>query len=219
MSKGKRSQKRKRAEAKQKDGPVEVQTIPPQPEITSYVVVGLNNITRSLESLSRKSKPQNEPTEEHDSATNPALISETENIHSNRTHESTSLSQHFSAIYVPRSSQPPILHAHLPQLIATASRAQPELPATRLVQLPKGCDSRLCEALGLPRVSFVGILDGAPHAKALVDLVRECVPEIEIPWLEEVKTAAYMPVRINVVETFTSVTTKEQKVASRAQST
>lgn len=108
---------------------------------------------------------------------------------------------HFSAIFVPRSSQPAILNAHLPQLIATASLSHPELPATRLVQLPKGCDARLCEALGLSRVSFIGLLDSAPHCKSLVDVVRECVPEIEVPWLQEAKKSVYLPVKINEIET------------------
>jgi ribonuclease P/MRP protein subunit POP3 len=36
----------------------------------------------------------------------------------------------------------------------------------------------------------------------LVDLVRECVPEIEIPWLSEAKRADYLGVKINAIETF-----------------
>jgi hypothetical protein len=114
----------------------------------------------------------------------------------------------FSAIFVPRSSQPPILHSHLPQLVATASAANPELPATRLVQLPKGCEARLSEALRLPRVSFIGLLDGAPHSKSLVDTVREGVPVIEIPWLEEAKKSVYLPLKINAIESFVPVAKK-----------
>ena len=118
---------------------------------------------------------------------------------------------HFSAIFVPRSSQPSILHAHLPQLVTTASLANPELPATRLIQLPKGCEARLSAALGLPRVSFIGMLDGAPHSKSLVDLVRECVPEIEVLWLEEAKKSVYLPLKVNVIESFVPVAKKDQK--------
>jgi hypothetical protein len=111
---------------------------------------------------------------------------------------------HFSAIFVPRSLQPPILHAHLPQLVVTASLAHPELPVTRLVQLPKGCDARLSEALGLPRVSFIGILDGAPHSKSL---------EIEIPWLAEAKKSVYLPVKINAIESFVPVVAQKKQKA------
>lgn len=108
---------------------------------------------------------------------------------------------HFSAIFVLRSSQATILHDHLPQLVATASSAFPQLPATRLVQLPKGCDARLCEALALPRVSFIGLLDNAPYSKSLADFVRSCVPEVNVPWLQEAKKANYLPVKINAIET------------------
>jgi ribonuclease P/MRP protein subunit POP3 len=167
---------------------------PPPPEISGSIVVGLNNITRSLESLSKSSKPPNAPYPpdgERESLVDDA--------------------RHFSAVFVLRSSQPPILHSHLPQLIATASLAHPNLPATRLVQLSNGCDARLCEALGLPRVSFIGILEGAPHSKSLVDLVQKCVPEIQIPWIQEVTASKYLPVKINAIQTFAPVTKSESQ--------
>jgi ribonuclease P/MRP protein subunit POP3 len=120
------------------------------------------------------------------------------------------INAHFSVIFVCRSYQPTILHDHLPQLITTASLAHPELPATRLVELPKDSDARLCKALSIPRVSFIGILEGAPSSKSLVDLIRECVPEIEIPWLQQAKESKYLPVKINAIETFSTVVKKDQ---------
>jgi hypothetical protein len=301
-SKGKRSKKRKRKETKtEEEGPA--LSKPPPPEISSFVVVGLNSITRSLESLSQKSKAlRSVDCEKNSAGHNPQLplsaienkrsnpgqvsmheasVSEYESLHiidrslddageviqthasgeekkalsnPNNASQDVAMSMqssnslekskrgesgrassapevrdraakgskeqaiedehhHFSAIFVPRSSQPPILHAHLPQLVVIASLANPELPVTKLVQLPKGCDTRLSEALGLPRVSFIGILDGAPHSKSLVDLVRECVPEIKIPWLEEVKKSVYLPVKINAIETFVPAAKKEHQVA------
>ncbi|KAE9367875.1 hypothetical protein N431DRAFT_348823 [Stipitochalara longipes BDJ] len=317
-SKGKRSKKRKRKEDKSK-GEAPDLSRPPPPEISSYVVVGLNSITRSLESLSQKSKalksvgceendaeripqssksgienktsdvgqashhqasgakieapkiieepvndagqstqPQASPAKSEKSAaskTSQSLLSEakgkvlknvkppkdagqgtqskSENRDAGQVIQSPGpgvgtktvkaqqkplvqdehFDHHFSAIFVPRSSQPSILHAHLPQLVTTASLANPELPVTRLVQLPKGCDARLSEALCLPRVSFIGILDGAPHSKPLVDLVRDCVPEIEVLWLEEAKKSVYLPLKINAIESFAPVVKKEQKSA------
>lgn len=311
-SKGKRNKKRKR-EGK-KLGVESPLSKTPLPEISSFVVVGLNSITRSLESLSQKSKAvrsaecekndagqdlrlgvergdsdasqdsqsmseaRNEALnrEEHhlkngDHSRQPrasqaesgktgagqkpeSLVSKAKNEASDNTaqnsqspisedqSEKSGASQgsqspapkardetgtgpkespaehehfdhHFSAIFVPRSSQPPILHAYLPQLVVTASLAHPELPVTRLVQLPKGCDARLSEALGLPRVSFIGILDGAPHSKPLVDLVRACVPEIEIPWLVEAKKSVYLPVKINAIESFAPVVAQKKQKA------
>lgn len=44
-----------------------------------------------------------------------------------------------------------------------------------------------------------------------MDLVRECVGEIEIPWLEEVKKGRYLPVKINAIETFAPVVKEKEK--------
>ncbi|KAH8758131.1 hypothetical protein BGZ57DRAFT_771579 [Hyaloscypha finlandica] len=196
-AKGKRSKKRKRKEDKSKGEETDFPRPPPL-EISSFVVVGLNSITRSLETLSQKSKADTAQLPASDDTGDTAKELLVEDVH-----------RHFSAIFVTQASQPPILRAHLPQLVTTASLANPELPATRLVQLPKGCEARLSEALALPRVSFIGILDGAPHSKSLVDLARECVPVIEIPWLEEAKKSVYLPLKINAIESFVHVVAKK----------
>jgi hypothetical protein len=116
-------------------------------------------------------------------------------------------------VFVLSSFQPAILQEHLPQLAAIASRANPDLPATRLVQLPKGCEGQLCKALRLQRVSFIGLLDGAPYFQSLIDLIREHVPEIDIPWLQGAKRTKYLPVNIKAVETFSWVASKKEKVS------
>jgi ribonuclease P/MRP protein subunit POP3 len=46
----------------------------------------------------------------------------------------------------------------------------------------------------------------------LVELVRECVPEIEIPWLNEVKRGEYLRVKVNAIETFVGPGKKEKGV-------
>lgn len=226
-SKGKRSKKRQREEEKKKEEPEagENPSIPPTPEISSFIIVGLNNITRSLEALSQKSKPtatttsregpQGQPDPQSKSETNSKPLTvdpEVLETPADLPQRAPPATQHFAAIFVPRSSQPPILHAHLPQLIATASFANPSLPATRLVQLPKGCDARLCDALGLQRVSFIGVLEGAPHSKALVEIVRENVAEIDVPWLREVRDEKYLSVKVNAIQTSAPVVEKEKKV-------
>lgn len=61
----------------------------------------------------------------------------------------------------------------------------------------------------MPRVSFVGLVEGAPHSKSLVDLIRKCVPEVEAPWLDEMGKEMYLPVKINAIETFVSVQKKK----------
>jgi ribonuclease P/MRP protein subunit POP3 len=267
-SKGKRTKKRKRREAKLagEDAAPRLTETPPPPEISSAVVIGLNNIVRSLQSLSQQSKPQalskdleshkddsnklsapsgspvksasrsklvdhkkNDPSEGSKSPNSPALLTSVQLLADNSADNSgpapesnsladttksnpPSLPSHFSAIFVPASSPPSIIHAHLPMLIFTASLAHPNVSPTRLVTLPKGSESRLCEVLSLPRVSFIGILEDAPHSKGLIDLVRECVPAIEIPWLTEVKRVEYLGVKINAIETFVGAGKKEKKV-------
>lgn len=220
-SKGKRSKKRKRLEAKLKDGGEQGSDIPPLPEISASVVVGLNRVTRHLESLSRSSKPFSLPGGKPDTSTgfdgdeSREKVGEFigEHLSSSISSVDTSMNRHFSAIFVPQSSQPAILQAHLPQAIVTASLVHPQLPATRLVQLPRNSEARLSEALGLPRVSFVGILEGAAHTKALMGLVLEYVPKIEIPWLKEIGTSTYLPVKINAIETVAPINTKVLPVA------
>jgi ribonuclease P/MRP protein subunit POP3 len=266
-SKGKRTKKRKRREAELagEDAAPRLTETPPPPEISSAVVIGLNNIVRSLQSLSQQSKPQalskdleshkddsnklsssssspaksapkskliaqkkDDPSEAHKSPNSPTFITSEQSLvdnsadNSGRVPESTSLADttksnppslpsHFSAIFVPASSPPSIIYAHLPMLIFTASLAHPNVSPTRLVTLPKGSESRLCEVLGLPRVSFIGILEDAPHSKGLIDLVRECVPAIEIPWLTEVKRVEYLGVKINSIKTFVGAGKKEKE--------
>ncbi|TVY28478.1 hypothetical protein LHYA1_G003469 [Lachnellula hyalina] len=199
-SKGKRDKKRKRKEAKLAEVPLDTSK-PPVPNISSFVVVGLNSIVRHLESSSKASKPEQ---------TRDYFIEVIKADELAKPQPST----HFSAIFVPISTQPSILNAQLPRLIATASKEHQGLPATRLVQLPKDCDARLCEALGLSRVSFIGLLEGAPHSKALVELVRKSVSEIGVPWLQEAKKGKYLPVNINAIETLAPpVKDKEKKIS------
>ncbi|KAJ8068103.1 hypothetical protein OCU04_003675 [Sclerotinia nivalis] len=186
-SKGKRSKKRKRRDSKA--GNEKSSETPPPPEISSYIVTGLNSIHRMLEESSKngldtKANPDNPKAE-----TRP------------RTKDVFSFDCHFSAIFVARSNQPPILNSHLPQIIDTASKAHPIKPSTRLVQLPKGSETRIAAVLGLPRVSFLGILDDAPNSKALLDLIRDCVEEMQIPWLDEAKKAEYLVTKINSIQT------------------
>jgi ribonuclease P/MRP protein subunit POP3 len=111
----------------------------------------------------------------------------------------------FSVIFVSQTNQSGILHAQIPQLVATASLAYPDSPATRLIQLYKGSEERLCDALGIPRVSCVGIFESAPFSISLIDLIRECVPPMEIAWLKEAMDAKYLPLKVNSIQTFAPV--------------
>lgn len=204
-SKGKRSKKRKRKEAVSED----VVSKPPVPEISSFVLVGLNSITRHLEASSRFSKSKKAPEEPAAEATanDPPISNDSKETESP---EPTQPPPHLTVLFLP-TPPPPILQSLLPQLLTTASLAHPSHPATRLVTLPPTSHSRLSTALGIPRVSFIALLEGAPHSGALVELVRECVGEVEAPGVKGVERG-YLPVKINAIETWASgVGEKEKK--------
>ena len=67
--------------------------------------------------------------------------------------------------------------------------------------LPEGAEDRLKAVLGIPRVGIVGLVDGAPSASSLIELVREEVPELEVPWLQEAVKGAYLAVKIKTTQT------------------
>lgn len=145
------------------------------PEVASHLTVGFNSTNRQLE----------EEAQRFDQG------------------DVSIVSRRLAAVFVPRSDQAPILASHVPLLVHRASLATPASPATRLVNLSKGAEARLCAALHLPRVSFVGLFEDAPNATALIDLVRERVAPIEVPWLKAVSLGLYMPVEIKAIETTT----------------
>ncbi len=156
--------------------------VPPKPEITSSLLVGLASITRHLESLSRR----------HGSISN-------ESMAGNSSEEAGNVSTticHLAAIFVCRTSQSSILNAQLPQLLATASVAHKDLTVTRLVQLPKGCETRLGMTLGLPRVGFLALRDDAPNSHLLVKFIRDQVPAIDVFWLRDAQLANHQPLEV-----------------------
>ncbi|KAI1661576.1 hypothetical protein F4813DRAFT_164176 [Daldinia decipiens] len=186
LSKGKRDKKRKRkvSTTHSKNG-----SPPPSPGLKSYVDVGLTTVTRHLQELASKAQAVE--------------------ANSDDKLPTQDISHHpYSAIFVARSGQPNVLNGHLPQMVAIASKSHPEQMSTRLVGLSKSCEDRLSESLGIPRVSCIGIREGAPDSKALIEFIAKHVPNIDIQWMEEAKKAEYKPTNINTIETF--VGTKKQ---------
>lgn len=70
-----------------------------------------------------------------------------------------------------------------------------------LVKLPKTAEDNLSAALGVPRVNMLGLLDGAPGAEALLNLMTREVGEVTVPWYEDAIAAVYLPVNIRATET------------------
>jgi ribonuclease P/MRP protein subunit POP3 len=184
-SKGRRGKKRKRKEAAKQPADSKP-VVPPPPEIGSFVDVGLSVITRSLGSVGVEATSNSTTIEEQN------LCAGSQGSGSRRP---------YSAIFVARSGQPSILNSHLPQMVALASRTKPGEEPIRLVGLSKACQDRMSEALGIPRVSIIGLRENAPNSKALVDYTRHYVPAIEVAWLKEARAAEFMDTKIDTIET------------------
>ncbi|KAH0538144.1 hypothetical protein FGG08_005252 [Glutinoglossum americanum] len=200
-SKGKRIRKRKRNEGQSGGGTSNIQPSissvsqqagvnpsPPQPEVSSYLTIGLNSTTRSLELQAQQSIPE---------SLSPQcdLLHDMGNISTKSKPCGASpegqlgalcelIRKPLVAVFVSRSSQPALLHAHLPLLTVTASLSHPRKPPIALVTLPKGSEARLASALGMPRVGVVGLSEGAPGSTALVEYVRESVKSVAADWLD-----------------------------------
>ncbi|KAI0887254.1 uncharacterized protein GGS22DRAFT_156561 [Annulohypoxylon maeteangense] len=179
-SKGQRDKKRKRKAPN--TGSKELAS-PPIPELRTYVDVGLTTVTRHLQEMASKAHGVDSTLEEK-------LAS-----------QETSCSP-YSVIFVARSGQSSILNGHFPQMVAVASKSNPSQTPIRLVGLSKSCEDRLSESLCIPRVSCIGLYEGAPNSKALVEFARQHVPPIESHWLQEARQAEYQETTINTIETF-----------------
>ncbi|KAI1326374.1 hypothetical protein F5Y16DRAFT_375091 [Xylariaceae sp. FL0255] len=190
-SKGNRARKRKRKhEADQQD----VLPVPPVPDLQSRVDIGLSSVTRGLQKM---------VADGNDTAKSPEDEQST---------NSTAAGPCYSLIFVPRSAQPTTLSSHLPQMVAVASKAHPSRTPPRLVGFSKACEDRLSEALGIPRVSCIGLHDDALNAKPLVDFARAHVPIVEVPWLEEASRGEYRDTKIDRFNTVIGTKQKRNKI-------
>ncbi|MCJ1455685.1 hypothetical protein MMC28_006041 [Mycoblastus sanguinarius] len=210
--KGKRQKKRKRAERHKlgdnltmsQHESLEAKT-PPKPELQECLTLGFNTTTRYLESLAVQSIPQRIQSQDPNS---------TLKVNQGRSEGQPVNLQPLAAVFVPRSGQSSILHSHLPLLTQTASLALSSSPPTRLVILPKGAEDRLSSALAIPRVGLVGLIHDAPNAAPLIEFVRQHVPIVKVPLLQEASAGAYLPVEIKMIQTSAPV---ESKRSARTQ--
>lgn len=114
----------------------------------------------------------------------------------------------YAVIFVARSGQPSAFHAHFPQMVAVASNTTESI---RLVGFSRACEERLSSCLGIPRVSSIGLREGLPQTKALVEFVRQHVSPVEMLWKEEATSGNFLPTNIKAVEV--PIGAKKQKTA------
>jgi ribonuclease P/MRP protein subunit POP3 len=162
--------------------PVEPSKVP-SPTIASHILVGLNSVTRHLETQAASTAPPTAPI-------NGTSIDEQDNPTQTDQRESATPPRILSIVILthPQPSLSPS-HAHIPTLLHLANlRRDPgTMPAetTRLVCLATSNDARLANTLHIPRVGAIGILEGAPGAKDLEEYVRKHVGSTECAWVDE----------------------------------
>jgi ribonuclease P/MRP protein subunit POP3 len=164
--------------------------VPPLPEISSHVVVGLEAVTRTLEREAR-----------YTAAIEPGHQVATLEGESGRP----------AAVFVSRSVQPTVLSAHFPLLVAAASASRAHLAPIRLVQLSKGCEERMSMCMGIPRAGFLAVLDTAPFSATLIDATRTNVAPVDVSWVKDVNMAVYKPLKMNAIQTRVGVSKKKAR--------
>lgn len=117
----------------------------PKPPILSHLTCGINEVTKRLEKQARSRRYQQLVSVSGPSG--PTTISSSELIEIP-----------LSCVFVCRSDiDPPLLVAHLPELVASCNVPIPSRPLTpvHLISLPKQAESALAESLALKRVSIL----------------------------------------------------------------
>ena len=193
-SKGKRSKNRKRTDG-EPDNDEEM------PSIFNHLTIGFNSTVRSLETMSRRA--------------NPSILRNS--IPSLQQAEEPS--SNLSVVFVCRSVINDAVTSSIPLMIVTASLAEPQTPPVRLVQLSTNAANGLAKALYQPRVAFVGIQTDAPDVDVILSLVRAAVAPVQVPWLEAVTSARYLPVQIESTETRIGSKDKAKAAAEHRQQT
>ncbi|KAF2729961.1 hypothetical protein EJ04DRAFT_546030 [Polyplosphaeria fusca] len=148
---------------------------PPPPALSSHILIGINSTTRHLTALQRQPPAENPP---------------------------KPLSP-LSLLIIPHPHPPSSLpHAHLPLQLYLSHispvSTPPLSPQTLLLALPLSASTRLAKSLSLPRVSAIGLLEGAPGAEGLVRFARERVAGLECEGLEEGRRGEWRGVRVSV---------------------
>jgi ribonuclease P/MRP protein subunit POP3 len=97
----------------------------------------------------------------------------------------------YSVIFVALSDQPAAFGVHFPQMVAVANQARTEREAIQLVGFSTSCQDRLSTCLGIPRVTAIALLKGAPGSAALMDFLQSHVPAVETHYLEEASSGLH----------------------------
>ena len=173
------------------------------PALFNFVTIGFNSTIRLLEAFVQGMNLKSDGSDLSDQA------SAAPRVMVNQNRGISKGSKHVAAIFVSRAEQPHILCSRLPILVYAASLAFPLVPPIKLVALPKGGETRLCKALQLPRIGFVGLMDNAPGASQLIELVRTSVPDVQTNLLHCATVGQFLPTKTNITKTSTAIQAKQ----------
>ena len=175
QSKGKRS-KRQRGKKDKESGNNVAKYVPPMPEVARYITVGFNSTVCHLQHLAQPALPVTAAADAQ---------------------EDSDLAKKVAAVFVCTSMLPELLTSFVPTLVAAASARCPSSSPIRLVSLTGEAERRLSEAIFQPRVGFVGVLQGVPGGKTLLDMTTDKTFPVDVPWLKsEAQVVEYRSIRI-----------------------
>lgn len=146
---------------------------PPLPEIAQHITTGINSTTVHLEKsvCFRRLKPSS-PTAPQPTTKSPNTLA-------------------LIFLPTPPSTSPPLQFEHLPTL-AHLSSEEPAL----IIPLPATAEKEIAAAVGLPRVSALGVMADAPGAEALIELCRRKVKPMGLGWVKDAVRGQWRGVKV-----------------------
>ncbi|KIJ54954.1 hypothetical protein M422DRAFT_221380 [Sphaerobolus stellatus SS14] len=161
------------------------------PPIIAHLTVGINAVTKRLESQSQSRRIKTTVTASEDTSINS---------------DSTAERSPIKYVFVCRADvDPPLLIAHLPELIAACNVPSPSraISPVYLVPLPKGAERSLADTLALPRVSIIALDSSAPLLESVSSHLEGIYPP-SAPWLTiaaEKLSVSHVPTHIKQLST------------------
>lgn len=165
----------------------------PSTAAAPHVTVGLNAITRHLESILDLA-PAGQPLA---SDAPSDIVVGANTLALGQADSSSRQSPRIPAVVLLPEPRDAIIYEHLPVLALMASRKTPSAPPTRLVHLHATAETKLAAALALPRAGAIAIFEGESTSAAVIDYVREHLKPVEIPWLAEMGAGKYLELKVD----------------------
>ncbi|KZV76934.1 hypothetical protein PENSPDRAFT_645693 [Peniophora sp. CONT] len=182
---------------------------PVPPPALSYLTIGINEVTRQLETRIRAlhrsgSLPSSSAAPTPVAAPAPVLRTPIQLL-----------------LVCREDVNPPALVAHIPQLVASCNfqtgipQGGDQANPVKLVVLPRGAEATLAAALGLRRVAVLALHMGMPGIENIMGHI-DALPPLHAPWLVPLQSRRLEPTHIKQLRTTAPKDMKKAKEA-RAQ--